>query len=239
MGDVTITLPYLQHLRNSLPASTKIDFLTRKECDDIPKNILLFNKVISIAGGRNFKWQLLHTFFLLPGFLLRHYDVVIDLQNNDLSELVRKSIRPKAWSVFDRFTSRAAGERTRLTIEAIGLGENQINPDFKFKRQNDSSTILRRNGWNGTNNLVVLNPASAFMSRNWPLENYAAFAEELLKLSPLPLEHWFYSRLNLHHLRIDLSNFKKSSSLCTKRPKIILYSFYHRAFKVKWLHPVF
>ena len=184
MGDVTITLPYLQHLRNSLPASAKIDFLTRKECADIPKNILLFNKVISIAGGRNFKRQLLHTFFLLPGFLLRHYDVVIDLQNNDLSELVRKSIRPKAWSVFDRFTSRAAGERTRLTIEAIGLGENQINPDFKFRRENDSGTILRRNGWNGTNNLVVLNPASSFMSRNWPLENYAAFAELWLARYP-------------------------------------------------------
>ena len=39
MGDVTITLPYLQHLRNSVPVTTKLDFFTRKECDDIPKNI--------------------------------------------------------------------------------------------------------------------------------------------------------------------------------------------------------
>ncbi|HEY1872329.1 MAG TPA: glycosyltransferase, partial [Chitinophagaceae bacterium] len=122
MGDVTITLPYLQCLRRSLPASAKIDFLTRKECDDIAKNILLFDKVISIAGGRNFKKQFLHAMFLLPKLLWRQYDVVIDLQNNDLSEFIKKAVRPKAWSVFDRFSTKAAGERTALTIEAIGLG---------------------------------------------------------------------------------------------------------------------
>ena len=144
MGDVTITLPYLQHLRNSLPASTKIDFFTRKECDNIPKNILLFNKVIAIGGGRSFKRQLLYTFFLLPRFLFRRYDVVIDLQNNEISEIVRRYIRPMAWSVFDRFTPRAAGERTRLTIEAVGLGKNEINSDFKFKGQTDAIGILKK-----------------------------------------------------------------------------------------------
>jgi ADP-heptose:LPS heptosyltransferase/glycosyltransferase involved in cell wall biosynthesis len=184
MGDVTITLPYLQHLRNSLPSSTKMDFLTRKECDDIPKNILLFNKVIAIGGGRSFKKQLLHTLFLLPGFFLRRYDVVIDLQNNEISELVRKSIRPNAWSVFDRFSSRPAGERTRLTIEAIGLGRNEVSSDFKFRGQTDSAAILKKNGWTGTNELIVLNPASAFITRSWPIENYAAFAELWRKRFP-------------------------------------------------------
>jgi ADP-heptose:LPS heptosyltransferase/glycosyltransferase involved in cell wall biosynthesis len=183
-GDVTVTLPYLQHLRNSLPASTKIDFLTRKECSDIPKNILLFDKVITIGGGRNFKRQLLHTFFLLPGFLFRSYDVVIDLQNNEISDFVRRSIRARAWSVFDRFSPRPAGERTRLTIEAVGLGRSDIDPGFKFKGQDESSTILKKNGWNGTNELVVLNPAAAFITRNWPVENYAAFAELWLKRFP-------------------------------------------------------
>jgi ADP-heptose:LPS heptosyltransferase len=184
VGDVTITLPYLQHLRNSLPGSTKIDFLTRKECDNIPKNILLFDKVITIGGGRSFKRQLLYTFFLLPRFLLRSYDVVIDLQNNEISEIVRKFIRPAAWSVFDCFSPRAAGERTRLTIEAVGLGKNDINSNFKFKSHTDSIGILKENGWNGTKELVVLNPASAFITRNWPLENYAAFAKLWLKRFP-------------------------------------------------------
>lgn len=184
LGDVTITLPYLQYLRNSLPVSTKIDFLTRKECDNIPKNILLFNKVITIGGGRSFKRQLLCTYFLLPRLSFQRYDVVIDLQNNEISEIVRRFIRPMAWSVFDRFSPRAAGERTRLTIEAVGLGKNEINSGFKFKGHTDSSGILKKNGWNGTKELVVLNPASAFVTRNWPLENYAAFAELWLKQFP-------------------------------------------------------
>ena len=105
-GDVTITLPYLQYLRHALPVTTKLDLLTRKECDDIPKNIYLFDKVISIGGGRSFRKQLLRTYFLLPKLLLKHYDIVVDLQNNEVSELVRKSIHPFAWSVFDRFSSR-------------------------------------------------------------------------------------------------------------------------------------
>ena len=37
MGDVVITLPYLQDLRNSLPASVQMDLLTRCETDPIPK----------------------------------------------------------------------------------------------------------------------------------------------------------------------------------------------------------
>jgi ADP-heptose:LPS heptosyltransferase len=89
-----------------------------------------------------------------------------------------------AWSVFDRFSSKAAGERTRLTIEAVGLGKNEISSDFKFKGHTDSTGILKKNGWNGTKELVVLNPASAFITRNWPLENYAAFAELWLKRFP-------------------------------------------------------
>jgi len=176
-GDVTITLPYLQHLRRSLPASTRIDFLTRKECNDIPKSILLFNKVISIGGGRDFKKQLAHIILLLPGLLARRYEVVIDLQNNNLSELVRKMIHPFAWSIFDRYSSNAAGERTRLTIEAVNLGTSTIDPCFQFRSPPDAGSILKRNGWNATSELVVLNPAAAFPTRNWPLANFASFAK--------------------------------------------------------------
>ena len=183
-GDVTITLPYLQYLRHALPATTKLDFLTRKECEDIPKNIYLFDTVISIGGGRSFRKQLLRTYFLLPKLLMKHYDIVVDLQNNEVSELVRKSIHPAAWSVFDRFSSRSAGERTRLTIEAVGLGPNEINSDFHLKGDFDSHAILRKNGWDGTSELVVLNPAGAFPTRNWPLKNYISFADLWSKQFP-------------------------------------------------------
>jgi len=184
MGDVTLTLPYLQHLRHTLPATTKLDLLTRRECEDIPRNISLFDEVISVGGGRNFRKQLLYTYLLLPKLLMRRYDVVVDLQNNEISGIVRKNIHPSAWSIFDRFSSRPAGERTRLTIEAVGLGKNEINSDFHFKGDFDSISLLRKNGWNGMSELIVLNPAGAFPTRNWPLENYVSFANSWLKQFP-------------------------------------------------------
>ena len=119
MGDLVITLPYLQQLKRMLPASSRLDLLTREEVEAIPKNIQLFDHVYSIGGGRNVKKQFLYTGWLLPGLLLHRYDVVIDLQNNIVSRFVRKSLRPKAWSLFDRFLpllqEKVHGRRLRLS----------------------------------------------------------------------------------------------------------------------------
>jgi len=184
MGDLMITLPYLLELRNTLPSSVQLDLLTRKEVDSIPRNIHLFDRIYSIGGARNFKRQLLSTFFLLPELFFRRYDIIIDLQNNILSEIVRKTIRPAAWSVFDRFSPVAAGERTRLTIEAVGLGKNKINSNFQLRDENRGLTILKNNGWNEKDELIVLNPAGFFETRNWNLQNYKKFA--LLWLDRFP-----------------------------------------------------
>jgi len=184
MGDVVITLPYLQHLRNSLPPSVRLDLLTRKETEDIPKNLHLFNKIFSIAGARNFKKQVFYTTLLLPVLLLQRYDMVIDLQNNIVSETLRKILRPKAWSVFDKSSPIPAGERNRLTIEAAGLGKNQMDTNLRLKDTAKGRLILKRNGWNETDRLVVINPAGAFETRNWNTTNYVHFAQLWLAQFP-------------------------------------------------------
>jgi len=184
MGDVVITLPYLQALRSSLPAATALDLLTRKEVDPIPRNICLFDKIYSIGGKRNFKRQLISTLLLLPRLLFRRYDVIIDLQNNILSEITRKTIRPDAWSIFDKVSSIAAGERTRLTIEAVGLGRICIDHRFRLKEAGNADIILKNCGWNGTDKLVVLNPAGFFETRNWDIQNYVQFARLWLDQFP-------------------------------------------------------
>jgi heptosyltransferase-2 len=183
MGDLVITLPYLQSLRNQLPPETELDLLTREEVESIPKNLHLFNHVYSIGGGRSWKKQVLHTFLLLPKLLLRNYDVVIDLQNNDISRGVRKLLLPKAWAQFDRFSPVPAGECTRQTIEAVGLGKCPARYDFKFKK-NDSIRLLKENGWDSKSKLVVLNPAGAFETRNWPMDSYVEFTELWLQEFP-------------------------------------------------------
>lgn len=184
MGDLVITLPYLQALRNSLPDSVRIDLLTREEVDSISRNIHLFNKVYSLGGGRNFKKIMLSTFLHLPKLLWQRYDVVLDLQNNIYSEIVRKAVRPAAWTVFDRFSPLPAGERTRLTIEAAGFGKIEMDNHFRLKNEHFGLTILKNNGWNGTDQLVVLNPAGFVETRNWKVENYVQFARLWLARFP-------------------------------------------------------
>jgi ADP-heptose:LPS heptosyltransferase len=184
MGDVVITLPYLQALRNQLPASVTLDLLTLNEVDPIPRSLNLFDKVYSIGGGRRFKLQLALSLLFLPLLLVRRYDVVLDLQNNLISRIVRKTIHPKAWSEFDKTSSRAAGERTRLTIEAAGFKNIFANPPFTFKKDFAVDTILRDNGWDGKSELVIINPAGAFVTRNWPMNNYLEFARIWLSSFP-------------------------------------------------------
>ncbi|PWT71817.1 MAG: hypothetical protein C5B59_17125 [Bacteroidetes bacterium] len=176
MGDLVITLPYLQQLRNTLPPNSRLDLLTREEVDTIPKNLLLFNHVYSIAGGRDLKKQLFFTFLMLPRLWEHRYDVVLDLQNNIISKIVRRAIRPKAWSEFDRFSPVAAGECTRLTIEAAGMDNSYADHRFRLSKPSGEIDLLKENGWDSSNELVVLNPAGAFPSRNWPIENYLLFA---------------------------------------------------------------
>ena len=176
MGDTIGTLPYLQHLRKSLPADTRLDFLTREETDSIPRNIFLFDKVWSIGGGRNFKLQCLHTLMLLPRLAARRYDAVIDLQNNLLSRMVRTLLWPEAWSAYDRFSPISGAERYRLTIEAAGLGSNQADGRFHLRDADAGLGLLLSHGWKPGQPLIVLNPAGAFETRHWPLENYVEFA---------------------------------------------------------------
>ncbi len=184
MGDLVITLPYLQQLRNTLPPDTVLDLLTREEVDAIPKHMHLFNRVYSIRGGRSVKKQLLHTCWLIPQLFLKKYDVVIDLQDNIVSRLVSKCLMPKAWSLFDRLSPVAAGERTRATIEAIGLGKCFPHTVFSMVNRQEAIQLLRENGWKEDHQLVVLNPAGAFESRNWPIDNYVQFAALWLKNFP-------------------------------------------------------
>ena len=184
MGDLVASLPYLQYLRNNLPPSVQLDFLTRKEVEDIPRNIFLFNKIFSIGGGRNFKKQFLYTGLLLPKLFIQRYDVILDLQNNILSQMVIKALAPKAWTKFDRFSPIAGGERYRLTMEAIGLGEIKATYKFHLKDPEKGRRILINDTWNGKDELVVLNPAGFFETRNWNMSNYVAFAKLWLNEFP-------------------------------------------------------
>lgn len=180
-GDVVITLPYLNGLRARRPEA-RIDFLTREETASIPRSVVLFSRVFAIGGGRSFKRQCLSTLLLLPRLLGRRYDAVLDLQNNEISRWVTRALRPRVHSTFDRESPMPAGERTRRAIEESGLGPVEIDTRIETRESDKAEKILDEAGLRPGERLVVLNPAGAFPSRNWPLPSYAAFARAFQEL---------------------------------------------------------
>lgn len=176
LGDLMITLPYLQSLKEKTP-KVVIHLLTRKEVAEIPKNLTLFDKVYSVGGGRNAKVQFLLCLLLLPFLWWQHYDVVIDLQNHRISKIIRKFLNAAAWSEFDRSSRIFAGERTRLTIDGVNILSSYLATNFPLRNKVEVETKLKSHGWDGKSLLIILNPAGAFSSRQWPLKNYYEFAK--------------------------------------------------------------
>jgi ADP-heptose:LPS heptosyltransferase len=187
MGDVVITLPYLNSLKRLLP-NAELDLLTREETAAIPRSLALFSGVFAIGGGRSFKRQCFSTATLLPRLLLRGYDAVLDLQNNELSRWVTLALRPKRRCLFDKSSPLPAGERTRLAIEESGLGPVGIDTDLRLRNETAATTLLRSSGLRPEDRLVILNPAGAFPSRNWPLPSYVRFARAFQELDSRPVK---------------------------------------------------
>ena len=183
LGDTVLTLPYLTALRRAHPGA-ELDFLTREEVAGIPKAVALFDRVHEIGGGRVPRRMLAGALRLIPRLRARRYDVVLDLQASRISRLVRRALRPASWSEFDRRSLMPAGERTRRTIEAAGLGPLGDRRAVELKDPDAGRAALREAGWNGRDPLVVLNPTGAFPARAWPLDAYARFAALWLEREP-------------------------------------------------------
>jgi ADP-heptose:LPS heptosyltransferase len=173
-GDVVISLPYLQSLRNQLPAEAELDFLVREECKGIAEQLTIFNKVYVLKGGRNSKLQLLHFLVLFPTFFFKRYDVLLDLQNHRLSRIMGKLLRIKAFTVFDRTSSNYAGDRYKNTINQLELPQVKFEVLHSFKNK-DVNTVLEKFGLEKKRNYIVINPAGAFPTRNLDLEKYLDF----------------------------------------------------------------
>ena len=176
LGDVVITLPYVQTLQSLLPTA-QFHFLTRDEFSAVPLNMTVFSHVFSLGGGRNLKSQWLAAFALLPSLLRERYDIVIDLQRNSLSRTIRRILWPKSFSEFDRFSLQTAGERTRRTIERLGIAQFQNElPNLSLRDNDRGLDKLHAVNYDSTKRLFVLNPAGNFVTKNWPLEYYERFA---------------------------------------------------------------
>lgn len=181
LGDTVATLPYLQCLKRQYP-EIELHLITREEVCAIPKSIELFDKIITIGGKRNAKLQFILTLLKVPYLWLQGYDIVLDLQKHKISVILRKLLATRAWAEYDKYSPISGSERFRLTIEALGLWK--IDIDTHFKINIDADRILRSTNWKNGHDIVALNPAGSFPSRNWPLDRYVNFAKLWLDLFP-------------------------------------------------------
>ena len=181
IGDVAITLPACGALRRRYPAA-HIAILTSEACRDIPTALYLFDSLFTLRQNGT-RWQrALHALLLGARMRRERFDLIIDLQRHTRSRIVRHLASPKAWGEFDRYSPKPALERTLDTFQRAGIPA--LDPVYSLNLKQEIRErcydLLRHQGWDGREKLVLLNPAGLWATRNWPLERYL----ELVDLWP-------------------------------------------------------
>lgn len=203
LGDLMITLPYIASLRQKMPLAS-FAILTSSEFSDIPKSLMLFNEVIDFNSHRNGKLQLLLCVLKLPILWSRRFEVVIDLQNNKASRMIRYFLFPKSWTQFDKRSRITAGERTQACLDALGFGRVPIDTDLLIRNKQMHKTLISTHRLKEYN-YIVINPAGSFPSRNWPMERYIQFCEA-----------WLEKDQNIQFLILGIFNLKAKAEQLKK-----------------------
>ncbi len=181
LGDVALTLPCSAWLRETLP-DCRIDYLSTAPANDILGASGIFSNVyiLESAGGR--LARIAHSVRFAWSARRVRYDIVIDLQRNWPSRLIRRMLHPTAWAEFDRYSPRSAASRTRAAFAEAGLrnARESFMIPIPERLLEAARAILRERGWNGSDPLVVLNPAGLWPSRNWPVQSYVELADLLI-----------------------------------------------------------
>jgi len=182
IGDVAITLPCSASLRRKFPGA-RFGFLTGTDSMGLPQASGLFDEVMTVPVSSPRHRKLQSAFQVGLKMRQERFDVILDLQRNWMSRIIRMTAAPRAWAEFDRFSSQPAGVRTQAVFHSAGFTD--LEPIYSLpvstSAQSRAKTLLLENGWDGKRPLVVLNPAGLWESRNWPLSSYCAFARLWLK----------------------------------------------------------
>lgn len=183
VGDVLGIYPYLQALKNKYPTA-QIDLLTKDEKVEVAEHLGIFCNVWPLTDSNERFRQLFHALWLAIKLIPQRYEVVLDFQNHTVSRWIRKILAPKAFAEFDPFGDEMGSIRYFQTIERCGLLDTYEQADLQVNDSEVSTELLVANGWDGHSKLVILNPAGAFPSRHWPIENYVIFARVWLEKYP-------------------------------------------------------
>ena len=182
IGDVAITFPALHSLKSWLPAA-QIDYLVCPDASLLPAALTFIDNLHVMPYAAKVPMRILNG--MSWGLKLRtmKYDVVIDLQRNSMTRMLRHIIAPRAFGEFDRFTSKSAGERVLETFYKAGLSHVVANYSMRIKEdlKERALGILAQNGWDGREKLIILNPAGLWETRHWPTDYYISLGKKLVE----------------------------------------------------------
>lgn len=177
-GDIITILPYVNALKEQLP-DARFYLLTMKVAETIPSVCTVFDEILSVWGGKNSRKARIGNMLKCPIVMMHKFDLIVDLQNDRKSKLIKRVLGSKQPSTFERTAPVFGGERYRLAMERLGFPD--LQPIFKIDIKPEKATIghekLYQKGYQDHEKLIVINPAGFYITRNWPLKNYLELLE--------------------------------------------------------------
>lgn len=192
LGDVVRSTGCLQRLREAWPAA-RIRFVVEERFAPILKaHPCLDDLIVAPSIHRGLGVQFLHAWRQLRGLGCPRFDLAIDLQGNRFStawmyaarsglRFGRGGFRP-GWTATREatLTLNDVEDQARI-LGLLGLTELPLAPRLPILPEADRRVGEALAGIGlGSKEFVVLNPFSAWSSKEWPWERYLAVAQRLL-----------------------------------------------------------
>jgi len=192
-GDTALTLPACNFIKKNYPAH-ELHFLTTALPSGLVDSSGIFSRVIKLEKGfgindtgyssfSNRFSRLISSFKTGLSLRKNKYDIVVDLQNNKFSRMIRRIISAERFSGFENFEETSHCQRVIDAFTKAGL-ENVKN-DFDItlleEQVNDGRNILLGSGWDGKQKIILVNPAGMYETRRWGTENYLKLSELLIR----------------------------------------------------------
>ncbi len=181
IGDTVVALPVAAGLRARYPGA-RIGLVVGDRAAAVGLTSTRFDlvEVVDLRGGRLVRalaaWR--HAWRLRGG-----WDVVLDLQRNRESRIMRRLVAARAHGELDRFGPRSCLDRYLVAVHDAGLAcEARFVPHVRPELVAGARARLAAEA-PGADCFVLLNSAGAMPTRRWPLERWVELARRL----PLPV----------------------------------------------------
>jgi heptosyltransferase-2 len=190
LGDVILTLPVVQRLRESLP-DAQIDYLTKMAFAPIIQFHPAIKKTFTFSDNRSF-------LEILPNLRSGQYDLFIDLQGNFRSALIKSALLPTRTIKYSK--RRLAREeivhrpKLKLTVDhtlnayLAPLRQLEINtapapPVMIFSSEADqfAKEFLHKSNLDKIDTLIAICPGAKHFEKRWPFSDYKDVAMRLLE----------------------------------------------------------